>query len=276
MRHGGGDPTIRFAVDGVWRATNTPEGPGTIHLRPDGTARSWGPGGGWLNERAAAMAGEHDRVDGFDPTSHPVVARLARRMRHVRLTRTERVLDALVPAVLEQKVTGAEARRAWIGLVRHAGEPAPGPVALRCPPTAERVLDVPYYVFHRLGVERKRADTIHRCAAVAHRLEEAVEMGTDVLDQRLRCIAGVGVWTSAEVRRVALGDADAVSVGDYHLPHMVAWTLAGEPRADDDRMLELLQPFLGHRGRVVRLIELGGRTAPRRGPRMPFRHIARH
>jgi 3-methyladenine DNA glycosylase/8-oxoguanine DNA glycosylase len=101
-------------------------------------------------------------------------------------------------------------------------------------------------------------------------------MGTAVLDQRLRSLAGVGAWTSAEVRRVALGDADAVSVGDYHLPHMVAWTLAGEPRADDDRMLELLEPFPGHRGRVVRLIELGGRAAPRRGPRMPLRRIARH
>jgi 3-methyladenine DNA glycosylase/8-oxoguanine DNA glycosylase len=276
VRHGGGDPTIRFAVDGVWRATHTPDGPGTIHLRPDGTSEAWGPGGDWLHERAAAMAGEHDAVENFDPTPHPVVTRLARRLRHVRLTRTERVLDALVPAILEQKVTGVEARRAWIGLVRRVGDPAPGPVPLRCPPTAEQLLDVPAHVFHRLGVERKRADTIHRCAAVARRLEEGVELGSAVLDQRLRSIAGVGAWTSAEVRRVALGDADAVSVGDYHLPHMVAWTLAGEPRADDERMLELLQPFPGHRGRVVRLFELAGRAAPRRGPRMPLRRIAHH
>ena len=89
-------------------------------------------------------------------------------------------------------------------------------------------------------------------------------------------IAGVGRWTSAEVRRVALGDPDAVSVGDYHLPHAVAWALAGEARADDARMLELLEPFAGHRARVVRLIEVAAIGAPRRGPRMPLRAIARH
>lgn len=260
----------------MWRATHTPDGPGTIHLRPDGTSEAWGQGAPWLLERAHALAGGVDDLDGFHPGAHPVVADLARRLAHVRLTRTERVFDALVPAVLEQKVTGAEARRAWVGLVRRCGDPAPGPVPLRCPPTASRLLEVPAYVFHRLGVERKRADTIYRCAVVAHRLEEAGALGSDGLDLRLRAIPGIGPWTSAEVRRVALGDPDAVSVGDYHLPHMVAWTLAGEARADDARMLELLAPFAGHRARVVRLIELGGRGAPRRGPRMPLRMIARH
>lgn len=276
VRHAGNDPSMRVAADGVWRATQTPHGPGTIHLRPDGTSYAWGPGADWLQDRASAMRGGQDSLDGFDPTAHPVVARLARNLPLVRLTRTERVLDALVPAILEQKVPGIEARRAWAALVRHTGEPAPGPVPLHCTPTAERLLEVPAWRFHQFGVERKRAETIYRSAVVAHRLEEAVAHGTTVLDERLRAIPGVGVWTSAEVRRVALGDPDAVSVGDYHLPHMVAWTLSGEPRADDDRMLELLTPFTGHRARVVRLIELGGRGAPRRGPRMTLRYIARH
>jgi 3-methyladenine DNA glycosylase/8-oxoguanine DNA glycosylase len=222
------------------------------------------------------MTGALDSLDGFDPSRHPVVARLARRLSSLRVPRTERVLDALVPAILEQKVTGLEARHAWRGLVRLVNEPAPGPVPLLLTPSPSRLLDVPSYAFHRLGVERRRAETIHRCARVAHRLEEAVSLGTDVLDQRLRSIPGVGAWTSAEVRLVALGDADAVSVGDYHLPHMVAWTLEGEARADDQRMLELLAPFAGHRGRVVRLIEVAGRAAPRRGPRLPARGIARH
>jgi 3-methyladenine DNA glycosylase/8-oxoguanine DNA glycosylase len=222
------------------------------------------------------MTGALDSLDGFDPSRHPVVARLARRMASARLTRTERVLDAVVPAILEQKVTGAEARRAWVGLVRLVGDAAPGPVPLLLTPSARQLLEVPSYAFHRLGVERRRAETIHRCAVVAHRLEEAVELGSDVLDRRLRSVPGVGVWTSAEVRRIALGDADAVSIGDYHLPHAVAWALAGEPRADDDRMLELLAPFTGHRGRVVRLIEAAGIAAPRRGPRMPLRAIACH
>jgi 3-methyladenine DNA glycosylase/8-oxoguanine DNA glycosylase len=277
LRHGGSDPTIRFAADGVWRATHTPEGPGTIHLAIDGEgAEAWGPGADWLLDRAPAMTGALDSLDGFDPSRHPVVARLARRMSSLRLPRTERVLDALVPAILEQKVTGIEARRSWAGLVRLLNEPGPGPVPLLLTPSPARLLELPAYAFHGLGVERRRAETIHRCALVAHRLEEAVRLGSDVLDQRLCSIPGVGAWTSAEVRLVALGDADAVSVGDYHLPNSVAFALAGEARGDDARLLELLEPFAGHRGRVIRLIESAGITAPRRGPRLRARHIARH
>jgi 3-methyladenine DNA glycosylase/8-oxoguanine DNA glycosylase len=277
LRHGGGDPTIRFAADGVWRATHTPEGPGTIHLPNHGEdPEAWGPGADWLLARAPAMCGALDSLDGFDPSRHPVIADLAHRMPSMRLPRTERVLDALVPAILEQKVTSKEAHRAWVDLVRLSGEHAPGPVPMLLPPSPARLQEIPSYAFHRIGVERKRADTIKRCARVAHRLEEAVALGTDVLDQRLRSISGVGVWTSAEVRLVALGDADAVSIGDYHLPHAVAFALAGEVRGDDARMLELLAPFTGHRGRVVRLIERAGITAPRRGPRMRLRRIAWH
>jgi 3-methyladenine DNA glycosylase/8-oxoguanine DNA glycosylase len=186
------------------------------------------------------------------------------------------VLDALVPAILEQKVIGLEARRSFAGLLCRFGEPAPGPAPLRLPPAPEVLARIPSWDFHRLGVERKRADTIRRAAAAATRLEEAVELGTDELRRRLLAIPGVGPWTAAEVCRLALGDADAVSVGDYHLPNSVAWALASEPRADDDRMLELLAPFAPHRGRVVRLIELGAPAAPRRGPRLRTRPIAWH
>ena len=277
LRHGAGDPTTLVEADGVWRATRTPDGPGTIHVPSDSSpARAWGPGSDWLLDRAAGLRGELDDVTTFDPSLHPVVARLAHQFPRLRLPRTERVLDALVPAILEQKVPGMEARRAWRGLARRLGEPAPGPAPLLLPPSPTRLLETPSYVFHRLGVERKRAETIHRGALVAHRLEEAVALGTHELDRRLRSIVGIGVWTSAEVRRVALGDPDAVSVGDYHVPHMVTWALADEPRGDDDRMLELLAPFAGHRARVVRLLEVAGIGAPRRGPRMRLRLIAQH
>jgi 3-methyladenine DNA glycosylase/8-oxoguanine DNA glycosylase len=277
--HGRTDPTIRFGADGVWRATHTPEGPGTIHLATQRGGRvvdvsAWGPGARWLVQRAPGMCGALDSLEGFEPSRHPAVAQLAKRMPGIRLCRTERVLDSLVPAVLEQKVTGREARRAWAGLVRGFGEPAPGPVGLLVAPPPSRLRTVTSSTWHRLGVERKRAETIHRVATVAHRLEETRD-GAE-LRRRLLTIPGVGPWTAAEVAVVALGDPDAVSVGDYHLPHAVTWTLAGEPRGDDARMLELLAPFAGHRGRVVRLIEAGGSTAPRRGPRMPLRNIQAH
>ena len=73
------------------------------------------------------------------------------------------------------------------------------------------------------------------------------------------------------MRQRACGDPDAVSVGDYHLPKAVGWTLAGERGTDDVGMLALLAPYEGQRYRVQRLIELGGSTPPRRGPRNPVR-----
>jgi len=277
--HGRTDPTIRYAADGIWRATRTPDGPGTIHLAVEPGARTvraqaWGPGAHWLAACAPGMCGALDSLEGFQPSRHPAVSKLAHRMPGMRLCRTERVLDALVPAILEQKVTGAEARRAWAGLVRRFGEPAPGPVDLLVAPDPARLRTITIATWHRLGVERKRAETIRRVAMVAPRLEVTTD-GAE-LRRRMLAVPGVGPWTAAEVAVVALGDPDAVSVGDYHLPHAVTWTLAGEPRGDDERMLELLAPFAGHRGRVVRLIEAGGAMAPRRGPRLTLRRIQAH
>jgi 3-methyladenine DNA glycosylase/8-oxoguanine DNA glycosylase len=93
---------------------------------------------------------------------------------------------------------------------------------------------------------------------------------------RLEAIPGIGAWTTAEVAFRALGDADAVSVGDFHLPHQVSWALAGERRGSDERMLELLAPFTPHRARIVRLIEASGVGPERRGPRLAARRIERH
>jgi 3-methyladenine DNA glycosylase/8-oxoguanine DNA glycosylase len=78
------------------------------------------------------------------------------------------------------------------------------------------------------------------------------------------------VWTAAEIRQRALGDPDAVSVGDYHLPGIVGWALTGR-KVDDEGMLELLAPYAGHRHRVIRLLELSGAHPPRRGPRLSVR-----
>jgi 3-methyladenine DNA glycosylase/8-oxoguanine DNA glycosylase len=131
-----------------------------------------------------------------------------------------------------------------------------------------------YWEFHPLGVEQKRADTIVRAAAQAAALERCPDTATAT--RRLTSIVGIGPWTAAEVTRVAYGDPDAVTVGDYHLPHLVSWALEGKPRGSDERMLELLAPFAGQRARVVRLLELSGLRAPRFGPRMPLRSFNRY
>jgi 3-methyladenine DNA glycosylase/8-oxoguanine DNA glycosylase len=180
----------------------------------------------------------------------------------------------MVPAILEQKVTGKESHMAYWGLVASLGEPAPGPAGLTVPPSPQVLARTPYWVFHKFGIERRRAETIIGAARSATRLEETTGMGLADAYSRLVAFPGVGPWTSAKVALTALGDADAVPVGDYNLPHAVGYALEGTPRSTDERMLELLEPYRGHRGRVLRLIGVAGITAPRFGPRMPLRDIA--
>ena len=127
---------------------------------------------------------------------------------------------------------------------------------------------------HRFGIERRRFAVIQTVAARAARLETTANLEPAEARLRLTSLPGIGQWSAAEVSVVAYGDRDAVSLGDYHLPHQVAWALAGEPRATDDRMLELLEPYRGQRARVIRLLTLGGIQAPRFGPRMRLRRIA--
>jgi len=185
------------------------------------------------------------------------------------------VFEALLPSILEQKVTGREAHNAFAAIVRAWGEPAPGPVRLLLQPTPEALAVTPYWAFHPLGVERKRTATILMAASRACRVEETAAMPLPDAHRRLQALPGVGPWTSAEVAIVALGDADAVSVGDFHLPHLVSYALTGERRGTDERMLELLAPWPGHRGRVLRLLTRSGRYPDRRGPRMAARSFTR-
>jgi 3-methyladenine DNA glycosylase/8-oxoguanine DNA glycosylase len=288
-RRGPGDPTLRFSRDGsCWRVTRTPDGPATLRLVAGGSAiraQAWGPGAAWAIEQAPELVGANDDAAGFGAlvAGHPLLRDLHARLPGIRIGRTRRVLEALVPAIIEQKVTGGEAAAAFAELVRRHGEPAPGPwdepatrrlAPLRLPPAPETLAGLPGYAYHPLGLERRRADAIRFAAARAARLEECVDMPLPDAYARLRALPLVGPWTAAEVGLRALGDPEAVSVGDFHLCHAVCWALAGEPRGTDERMLELLAPYASHRARVIRLIEAAGIQAPRRGPRMAPRSIA--
>jgi 3-methyladenine DNA glycosylase/8-oxoguanine DNA glycosylase len=278
MKRGAGDPTIRISGTEVWRATRTPAGPASQRLRldSDGTldVEAWGPGAEWLLDQAPALVGELDDDSGFRP-EQPLLRELRRRHIGMRIGRSNAVFEAAMGTVLEQKVQGALAWRAWRALVRSLGEAAPGPLpGLLVPPAAEVVAATRYPAFHAWGVERRRAETVRRVAACADRLEEARTMPAADARARLRSVTGIGAWSAAEIALIALGDADAVSVGDYHLPHVVSWALAGEARGTDERMLELLEPYRGHRARVIRLLLAGGIEPPRRGPRLPLHDIA--
>ena len=263
------DPAYRVdETGGVWRTCLTPDGAATMVVRSSGvvmTAQAWGPGAAWLLGTAPGQVGADDDPSALDPSAHPVVARLARAHAGLRIGRTDRVFEALVPAILEQKVVSIEAHRAWRYLLMKFGSPAPGPApaGMRVFPPPATWRRIPSWDWHRSGIEAVRARTIMNAAAAASALERHPEA--------LQALPGVGVWTSAETRQRAVGDPDALSVGDYNLPKAVGWTLAGREDTDDAAMLELLAPFAGQRHRVARLIELGGGRPPRRGPRMPVR-----
>ena len=280
-RRGAGDPTFRTDPDGtLWRGLRTPEGVTTLRLqsRPaagEVHAWAWGPGATWVLDQLPAMLGAGDDPAGFTPR-HPVIAEAHRRHPHWRVARSGLVMESLVPAVIEQKVTGQEAFAGFRKLVHSFGEPAPGAGADRglwVQPAPETLRMVPSWEWLRLHIDPARSRTVVRAAQVASSLERTVGLRGDEVERRLCSVPGIGVWTAAEVRFRAHGDADAVSFGDYHIAKHVGWALTGEA-VDDDGMAELLEPYRPHRHRVQRLVELAGLGRPRRGPRMaPRRHL---
>jgi 3-methyladenine DNA glycosylase/8-oxoguanine DNA glycosylase len=277
LRTGRHDPTTVVDSHELWRATRTADGPATLHVRAAGDgfiAEAWGPGAERMLDGAPDLLGASDD-SGVFVAHHRAVAVGMRRRPGLRVGRSGSVLHALVPAVLTQRVTGGEAIRSWIGLCRALAEAAPGPRPLVLPPDPARLADQPYWWFHRFGVERSRAETIRRVARLGRHLEAMCELSWADARRRLLAVAGIGPWTAAVVADVALGDPDAVPIGDYHLPHVVAHALAGEPRATDARMLELLAPYGDQRGRAVRYLIAAGARAPKFGPRRAVMPIAR-
>ncbi|UYM04875.1 DNA-3-methyladenine glycosylase family protein [Solicola gregarius] len=277
LRRGSGDPTYALHDGHIWRAMRTPIGPATLVLpasAPGGrvAAQAWGPGAGWALDRVPRMLGDADDVDGFAPR-HDVLADAWRRFEFVRVPATGLVFEALLPAILEQKVTGHEAWYAWRRLVREHGEPAPGPgesLRLAVPPAAETVRRIPSWTWRQLCVDHARSRAIVTVAQRADALERTLDASADAAETALRSLPGIGVWTAAEVRQRAHGDRDAVSFGDYHLSARVGTVLTGRP-VDDATMAEVLEAYRPHRYRVQRLVELAGPMPQRRHPRMPPR-----
>ena len=268
--------TMLFAGNTVWRSSRTPDGPATLRVTADGAAceaEAWGDGADWMLAAAPALLGAEDEPESFDPP-RGLVWDLHRRNPHFRIAKTGRVFEAIIPAILGQKVTTAGSKRSLGAMLRSLGEPAPGPADLMIYPSPHVLADLPYYDFHPFGIEKKRAMAIREVSRRVRRLERLVE-GSPVAAAELLCkLPGIGPWTAALVTGAAMGDADAVPVGDYHIPNIVTWALAGEDRGTDERMLELLEPFAGHRGRAIRLIKGAGISAPKYGPKNTPRSIA--
>lgn len=277
LRNGGIDPTTRTSASWALRAVRTPTGPATVLYRTDGPGRvaaeAWGPGAADAVAAAAGVLGIFDRPEAL-VACEPVVAAALHLGPAPRLGRSPSLVELLVPIVLQQKVQTVAAHRSYAWLCRRFGGVAPGPHGLLLPPDPERLATVGYEAFHRANVERKRADTIARLCRLRTSVD-ALPHGRSAEEVRvaLGSIGGVGPWTAALATLLGCGDPDAVVVGDYHLPDLVAWAFAGERKATDERMLELLEPYAGQRARVQLLVGRVGGTPPRRGPKLSIRDI---
>ncbi|GAA4719773.1 DNA-3-methyladenine glycosylase 2 family protein [Nocardioides conyzicola] len=279
-KRGGGDPTYRIVGERHWRGIRTPEGPVTLAVESrsaDGVVRAeaWGPGADWVLESLPAMLGAEDDVRGFEPR-HPLVEQGWRRYAHLRIGRTGLVMEALTPAVIEQKVTGQEAFAGFRMLVHRYGERAPGPgvdLKLWVQPSADTIRQVPSWEWLRMHIDPARSRTLVNAARVADALERTASLSGVEAERRLTSLPGIGVWTAAEVRQRAHGDADAVSFGDYHVAADLGWAVAGRPFTDDE-MADFLEPWRPHRGRVPTLLALTAGRRPRHGARMaPRTHL---
>ncbi len=279
QRRGPRDPCLQI-VDGViWRTSLQRSGPVTARVHRAAAdavhCQAWGDGAEEFVGNLPALLGADDDAHGFHPTD-PTVALALRRVPHLRIGRTGRVLESLIPAILEQRVQGIDSFRSWRLLVTAHGTPAPGPApdGMRVPPSAAVWRRIPSWEFHRANVDPGRARTVVACAQRGDALERLCDRPPAEARAALTSLPGVGVWTAAETAQRAFGDADALSVGDYHLATMIGWTLLGHP-IDDPAMEALLEPMRPHRYRAVRLLEVS-RLAylPRRGPRLPVQRIS--
>jgi 3-methyladenine DNA glycosylase/8-oxoguanine DNA glycosylase len=280
LRRGGGDPTTVLARDGLWRAMHTADGPATLHvvapvtdgLTTSVTAEAWGPGAELALARVPALCGAEDHPETF-VAHHEVVAEAVRGRPGRRLPATGGLVEVLVPTIIEQKVTGDEARRAFRALCWRLGSEAPGPVRLRLQPHPDRLAELGYAAFHPLGIERKRADVILRVVRRADRIEALLDGDPADARRALEALPGLGPWTSGAATLIAFGDPDAVIVGDFWFPHLVENALTGRRRGSDAEMLAHLAPYVGHRARA-QLVLVGLGSIPRRAPRQRRRDFA--
>jgi hypothetical protein len=280
FRYGRRDATTRLTDSDFWRATFTPAGAATIHIwwtRHAVDAQAWGPGADWMLDQVPRMIGDDDPGFECPDDAHPAVAAAHRNHRGLRIGASGTLYHELLPVILAQRVTGGEAVRQWQRLAVRLGKPAPGPdPTLRLPPDPQSLLGKPAWWFHPFGVEAKRADALRTVARYATRIDQWCALSPVDASAKLVLLRGIGAWTIGSALGPAMGDPDAVPVGDFHIPNMVAWALAGEPRGTDARMLELLAPYSGQRGRVITLLGRNGNAAPAFGPRQRIQPMHRY
>jgi 3-methyladenine DNA glycosylase/8-oxoguanine DNA glycosylase len=266
-----GSKTIRRRSGVYWWSTETPRGAATVAFRTgDGLVRAdgWGPGTDWAFTQLPALLGARDDPDDFRP-DHPRLRSLLDRVAAVRIGATGRWYEALATSSIGQRVVRSDASASREKLARRYGTPiGVGPANPFPRPSA--ILALSDHEFHRVGIERSRARVLRIAAKYADRVERLGALPGADADAWLRRLPGIGPWTAGLTTAVAGGDADAVPIGDLHMPRFITHALTGT-QGGDDEMLEALEPYAGHRQRVVRLVKMAD-GGPERHQPAPFRY----
>ncbi len=229
----------------VWRFTQLDSG---LRIEVDGDDGS-------LLESFVGQFPLRDGAEEFEP-EHPLLSRLARRLRGLRILRVPWVFDVAAGSILQQRVRWQEGYRDFRKVALKFGVRVPGGAAF---PSSARLAEIPVARIEALGIDPKRAFALHRLAvADARRVFLRMDADSTQAVRRLLSIRGIGQWTAGRVAGLGYGDPDAVIVGDLHMPSMVTAALAGEPEGTDERMLELLAPYAGQRFRVLRQLLWAG------------------
>ena len=266
---GYGDPARRYDGQQVLLGFHTPDGAvsvsANVHER-ELPVQCWGGGAEWITPKLQDLFGLHDDPTVFKPEGK--LGKLLREVPGIHLPRLPLQFERLVQIVLQQLVSWADACRGWKMLVERFGVEAPGPNDLRMGPSPKVLQKLGYSDLVACGIMPKQARLILQLAKESKRIERLATSDRERFVAYLNSIRGVGEWTIQYLLGTGLGDPDAVMVGDYGLPNTVSWFFAEKPRSNDEEMLELLEPYRGHRFRVINALMQAGIRAPKFGPKM--------
>ena len=215
-----------------------------------------------LEETLAGLA-QDDCYRSF-ATDDSGIWRLHRSQPGLRLLRFPWLYEMTCSAILQQRVRTVDAMRDWRHITQRWGVAAP--LGLWAFPSVEILARVAQFELQALDIDAQRARTLLRFAQESRFVPLRTTLSFAELRDRLIRIPGIGPWTTESVLGYGAGDVDAAIPGDLHLPHVVCYALAGEIPGSDERMMELLEPFRGHRFRIIRLIYASGLAVPRTTP----------
>jgi 3-methyladenine DNA glycosylase/8-oxoguanine DNA glycosylase len=268
QRLGPYDPSGHATRDSFRKAFFYRGEPAALEFRRDGDGlqvTAYAPEAGALLTETLACLSQDDQYEAF-ATGDSGIWRLHRAHPGLRLLRIPWLYDSTCSAILQQRIRTVDAMRDWRHIVQRWGTPAP--IGLHAFPPADQLARVAQFELQALGIDAQRSRTLLRFAQESRFLPLRTTMNFSELRQHLLRIPGIGPWTTESVLGYGAGDADAAIPGDLHLPHLACYALAGEIPGSDERMMELLEPFRGHRFRIIRLLYASRLTVPRSTPHL--------